>query len=180
MPGKTAEEMMVPMNEYPHVHPGDTLKEAAEKIEHHRIEIIDKKSYPRALLVLDGEKSNLMGRIRRRSILRALLPDYLQNLINGEPKKAWFQGEVDPDLAQLSFRRFLTDFCEKASMKVEDIMEPFEATVRNTDHRAKIIFIMVAKKMDVVPVMKEEKVIGVVTMEDMFHEVELLLKEKVC
>ena len=73
---KTIGEIMVPLEQYPCVRDDTTLREAVEVIESAQIEVRQRKSLPRGLLVYD-EIGVFVGYARRRDIMRGLEPAFL-------------------------------------------------------------------------------------------------------
>jgi predicted transcriptional regulator len=60
-------------------------------------------------------------------------------------------------------------------MRIDDIMQPVVDKVQYNDHIAKIIYMMCKKDLNLLAVMKDGQVIGVVRSVDVFHEVAHLL-----
>ncbi|MDP8237901.1 MAG: CBS domain-containing protein [Candidatus Hatepunaea meridiana] len=160
---------MIPLDEYPHVDYRVTLRQAIEVIENGDIEIKGKKSLPRAILVFD-ENKNLLGIARRRDILRGLEPDFLKTMALSYRKKL-FDIETDPNLVELSSGRLAKAIQVLAERPISEVMSPVVATLRNDDHLAKIIFIMLNRDQALLPVIKDRKVVGVVRSVDVFNEI---------
>ncbi len=165
---------MIPLENYPNISHRFTLRQAVAEFEESVLEINGRKSLPRALLVVD-EKYQLLGIVRRRDILRGLEPKFLQNISITHEKKL-FDIEVDPDLADISFGKDEKIFQEQAEQPVSNIMLPIVAAVNHDDHLAKVIFLMISKNQSLLPVLKDQKVIGVVRSVDVFHEVAMVIK----
>ncbi|MFH1538495.1 MAG: CBS domain-containing protein, partial [bacterium] len=101
-----AEDIMIPIEEYPHISDKATLREALHEFEKHQFDIKGKKSLPRVILVFD-ELNTFVGIVRRRDILRGLEPESLQR----KPlkvRKMLFDVEIDPNLSELSYERMIT------------------------------------------------------------------------
>ena len=54
---------------------------------------------------------------------------------------------------------------------VSEIMQPVATTVRYEDHLATVIYKMVSNDLNLLPVLKEGKVVGVVRSVDVFEEI---------
>jgi predicted transcriptional regulator len=175
MEEKTALNLMVPIEKYPHIKHWTTLHEAVETIEKAALESHGRQSLPRALLVVD-DKYNLLGIVRRRDIMRGLEPKFLQNIPIDYQKKVLFEEELDPNLVEMSFAGVEEIFQERAERPVSKVMMPIVATANHNDHLAKIVFTMVSRNLALLPVMKGKKVIGVVRSVDVFHEIAELLR----
>jgi len=170
---KSAGDLMIPLKKYPNIPAWFTLRQAVAKIENSVIDIEGQKSLPRALLVLD-EKNQLLGIVRRRDILRVLKPKFLQDISLSNQKKL-FDIEVDPGLAAISFGEDKKIIQEQAEQLVSEVMLPIIATVNYNDQLGKIIFLMISKDLNLLPVLRDQKVVGVVRSVDVFHEVAKLL-----
>ena len=106
MPQKLAADIMVPTSDYPHIPDSMTLIEAMKitRIKRWGIETRDGLSIsPRAMLVFN-EDLEFVGMVRRRDIMRGLLPGFLAR--RGTRRKETF-GEmgIHLNVAELSFDR---------------------------------------------------------------------------
>jgi CBS domain-containing protein len=172
---KNAGEVMIPLEKYPHVCHGCTLREAIRKIEESTLDIDGRKSLPRALLVFD-EDENLLGIVRRRDILRGLEPKFLKTMPMDYRKKL-FDVEVDAELLDLSTGKIRSAIKKQAGNPVSEVMQPIAATARYDDHLAKVIYKMVSRDLSLLPVLKDGKVVGVVRSVDVFQQIAGLLGE---
>ncbi len=166
---------MISIEKYPHIPYWFELRQAVIEMEKSEIDVGGRKSLPRALLVFD-EKYQLLGIVRRRDILRALEPDFLKTMPVPYRKKL-FDVEIDPNLTDLSTGRIAKAIQEQASQPVSTIMTPITSTVDVTDHLAKIIYKMISRDINLIPVMKDDEVVGVVRSVDVFHEISNILVE---
>ncbi len=171
---KRAGDIMIPLDEYPHLPYWFTLRQATVELEKSEVEIHGRKSLPRAVLIFD-EKYQLMGMARRRDIMRGLEPEFLMSRPI-ESRKTLFDVKVDPNLSELSYDKLLQGMRRQAERPIGDVMRPIVATVDVEDHLVKIIYEMVDRGLSILPVLKEGKVVGVVRSVDAFHEIaEILL-----
>lgn len=164
---------MVSLDKYPHIPYWFTLRQAMAEMEHAEFEIGGKKCPPRVLLVFD-EKYQLLGTVRRRDILRGLEPDFLSTLLIDERKKM-FDVKSNPDLKQISLDKLMKSIEERVKRPVSDVMRLIKVTADYEDYIIKVIYEMVDNNISVVPVLKNNQVVGVVRSEDVFHEVAKLL-----
>jgi CBS-domain-containing membrane protein len=171
---KRAGDIMIPLDEYPHLPYWFTLRQATAELEKSEVEIDGRKSLPRAVLIFD-EKYQLMGMARRRDIMRGLEPEFLMSRPI-ESRKTLFDVKVDANLSELSYDKLLQGMRRQAERPIADVMRPIVATVDVEDHLVKIIYEMVDRGLSILPVLKEGKVVGVVRSVDAFHEIaEILL-----
>ncbi len=164
-----AGDIMIPMDEYPHIPYWFTLRQAIVEMEGSELERNGRKSLPRVVLVFN-EKYELLGMVRRRDILRGLEPEFLSQKPLSYRRKL-FDVRVDPDLSELSFDKVIAGVRERAERPVSEIMIPIEVTVDYDDHIVKVIYEMNLHNLSILPVLKDNKVIGVVRTVDVFHEI---------
>jgi CBS-domain-containing membrane protein len=169
MSTKRAGEIMIPLEQYPHIPYWFTLRQAVAEMEKSVIEVEGKRSLPRALLVFD-EKYDLVGIVRRRDILRGLEPKFLRTM-SVPDRRQIFDIEADPDLVNLSDGRVGKAMREQSGQPVSDVMQPIAATVNYEDHLAKIIYKMLSHDQNLLPVIKGDQVVGVVRSVDVFQEI---------
>jgi len=170
---KRAGEIMIPLDQYPHIPYWFTLRQAVAALEKSEIEREGRKSLPRALLVFD-EHYHLLGCVRRRDILRGLEPKFLRTMPISH-RKSLFDVEVDPNLVDLSTGKISLALQERADQPVSEIMSPITTMVDVNDHLAKIIYKMINRDLNLIAVSRDDKVVGVVRSVDVFHEVANLL-----
>ena len=168
-----AGDVMVPLDKYPHIPYWFTLRQAIVEMESSELEIAGRRSLPRMLLVFD-EKYRLMGMARRRDIMKGLEPEFLREKPLQNRKKLW-DLQVDPDLSELSYGKVIDAVKRLADQKIGDVMLPIEATVDFDDHIVRVIYEMNKHNLSLLPVLKDDGVVGVVRSVDVFHEVAKLL-----
>jgi predicted transcriptional regulator len=178
---KRVREMMIPIDRYPSVRIDDTLKRAVEVIEGARLEVGRRVSLPRVLLVFDHD-DDLVGIVRRRDIMRGLEPSFLvsQPL---ESRVKFFDVGVDPHLSELAsdlsreatLERVVKGLREQANRPVGDVIRPIPTSLGPDDQVMKAVYEMVSLNQSLIPVVEEDKAIGVLRSVDVFHELALLL-----
>lgn len=173
MEAKKACEIMIPLEQYPHVSQTTSIREVVAVMEKSQLIVGGRKSLPRIVLVFD-EAGQLAGQARRRDILRGLEPDFLSSKPM-EYRKKLFNVKVDPNLAELSYDRVLEGIQKRAERPVSGVMLPIVEMVDYDDHIVKVIYEMVDNNLSLLPVLKEGKVVGVVRSVDVLHEVAQLL-----
>jgi CBS-domain-containing membrane protein len=164
-----AKDVLIPIDQYPHIPYWFTLRQAMMLIETSELERDGRKSLPRVVLVFD-EKYQLMGMVRRRDILRGLEPDFLSQKPISYRRKL-FDVKVDPNLSEISFDKIIFGVRERAERPVSEVMIPIEATVDYEDHIVKVIYEMNQHDLSILPVLRDNKVVGVVRTVDVFHEI---------
>jgi len=169
MEAKRVEDLIIYLDEYPAILSTATIHEAVEIFEDFQITVGTRQSLPRTLLVMN-KQDHLVGLIRRRDLLRGLLPDYLE----GDRltyKKKWFDVKVDPNLTELSFEKLISHFRERAERPVRDIMLTEIITINYGDNLLKAVSLIVDNDITLLPIMNNSKVVGVVRSVDVFNEI---------
>jgi CBS domain-containing protein len=179
---KRVREMMIPLEKYPWVRIDDTLGYAVRVIEEAHLEVGRRASLPRVLLVFDHD-DDLVGIVRRRDIMRGLEPDFLvrQPL---ESRVKFFEVAADPHLSELSselsreveLERVVRGLRAQAARPVGDVLRPITTSLGPDDQVMKAVYEMVSLNESLIPVVEDEKVIGVLRSVDVFHELALLLE----
>ncbi|MBU4231578.1 MAG: CBS domain-containing protein, partial [Proteobacteria bacterium] len=60
---------------------------------------------------------------------------------------------------------------EASQTAVSEVMSPIKATVEAGDTLAKALFLMVKEDVSRMPVMAEERVVGIIRLSDLFQEI---------
>lgn len=147
---KNISDLIIPLSEYPHMPYWGTLKEAivqlnvAYETNHHTVLVFD-------------EAYKLVGILHQKDILRGLEPKFTQHYNSGVPI-AW------DDLLRSSGEKRL-------SLSVKEFMSEAKAKLEVNDSILKASHLMLQNDVFLLPVMEENKLIGVVRMGDLFHEI---------
>lgn len=163
----TADAIMIPLDSYPHVPYWFTLRQAIAEMEHAQLTAGERKSLPRVVLVFD-EEYRLIGMVRRRDILRGVGPDAMQ-----EPVERG--GERDPAISRdlhLAGALQKTDPDEirkRAERPVQEVMRPIRVSVAGDAPLMKVIQTMVVNDISLIPVIKDDMVVGVVRSVDVLR-----------
>jgi predicted transcriptional regulator len=177
MKNVTAGEIMIPLEQYPHMPYWFTLRQAIAELTKTQIDRDGRRSLPRRILVFD-EDYNLLGVVRRRDILRGLEPRFAKGTASEYPKKL-FDVEFDPNLLEVLIDHGLESILGRAEETVESVIQPIHFTVNHEDHILKIMHEMVVHDVSMIPVLKDETVAGVVRTVEVFREVaQLVLGEE--
>ncbi|MFH1530124.1 MAG: CBS domain-containing protein [Pseudomonadota bacterium] len=161
-------EIMIPLNEYPHLPVWSTLVDAIKIMHSAEIVARGRKSLPRVIFLFDLDGS-IAGTVRRRDIMRGLEPTFLvsQPL---EYRRKIFDVEVDANLSELSSGRVEKGIRERADRPVTDVMRLIETTIDFDAHIIHAVYEMVNNRMSILPVTQNKRVVGVIRTVDVFHE----------
>jgi CBS-domain-containing membrane protein len=147
---KKIKDLIIPLTDYPHMPYWGTLREAIAQLNvafetgHHTVLVFD-------------EAYKLMGMLLEKDILRGIVPQFAQHHKEGVP---------------IFWDQLLQSGTEKQlSRPIKEFMSPVTATLDADDNVLKASHIMVDKNAYLLPVMEEDKLIGVVRMGDLFHQI---------
>lgn len=163
----TAEQIMIPLDSYPHVPFWFTLRQAIASMERAQLESDGMKSLPRVVLVFD-EEYQLMGMVRRRDILRGLSKNALQDRSETDttPREV-VSGQLTPAV--------LEKLKERAERTVGEVMTPIRSTLEHSTSIVDLIEYMVTHDTAIVPVVRDGAIVGVVRSADVLHHVGKML-----
>jgi CBS-domain-containing membrane protein len=147
---KKVKDLVIPLTEYPHMPYWATLREAIAQLNvafetgHHTVLVFD-------------EAYKLVGMLLQKDILRGLKPKFVEHHEEGVP---------------IQWNSLLESGSEKRLAKpIKEFMSEATATIDAEDSMLKASHIMVREDAYVLPVMEGHKLIGVVRMGDIFHEI---------
>ncbi len=166
-------DIMIPLESYPHIPHWFTLRQAVVEMEKSEIDVGSRKSLPRALLVFN-EKYQLLGIVRRRDILRGLEPKFLKTM-PVQHRRHFLDVEANEDLLALSSGKFVEGVRKQAEQPVSEVMQPVAAVVDIKDPLAKVVFKMLSRDLNLIPVLDGDRLVGAVRSVDVFREVGRLL-----
>ena len=147
---KKIKDMVIPLSEYPHLPYWGTLREAivqfnaAYEIGHH------------AVLVFD-EAYKLVGILLQKDVLKGLEPKFAQHYEDGVPI---FWDEL-----------LQTGSEKRLARPVKEFMSEVKATIDIDDSILKASHIMLQEDNYLLPVMEGDKLIGVLRMDELFHDI---------
>jgi CBS-domain-containing membrane protein len=164
-----AEDIMIPLDAYPHVPHWFSIRQAIIEMEKAQFERDGRKSLPHYVLIFDDEY-RLMGLAKRRDMLRGLGPNALQD-------KKEKRGEKDPGIRRDrqpgddASHASVKDLSKRAEMPVSEIMTPVRATLEHDVPLLEVADFMVVNDVSIVPVLKDGAVIGVVRSTEVLHRI---------
>jgi CBS domain-containing protein len=162
---KKVADLMIPLEDYPHVPYWYTLRQAMAIVREAAIKF-EGTFEPRSVLVFD-EKYHLLGILTLKDIIRGLTPKLLQGAL-GKLQAAF---DVDAVLADLEADIAGPKVKEAAQTAVSEVMSPIKGTVDAGDSLAKALLLMVKEDVIRMPVMAAEKVVGIIRLSDLFQEI---------
>jgi CBS domain-containing protein len=157
---KTAKDMMIPLEDYPHIPYWFTLRQAMAIVREAALKF-EGQFEPRAVLVFD-EKYQLLGILTLRDIITGLEPRFLQEtaLVKADPSLTVLLGDLsEPQMKSQSQR------------PVSEVMSPIKVTVNAEDPITKTLSLMIKENLGLVPVMQGGKVAGMLRLSDLYGEI---------
>jgi len=171
--GLTVRDFYIPMTDYPHI---DSSSPVCKAIVLMHSSLTGGSKY-RTILVTD-EQQRLMGYLSVRDLIRAVGPPYLRKKAPQIKGHQPFQ-ITDQDFSALSLiwqEGFTEKIREEARRPVTEVMTLVDKTVAMEDPFAKCVYLMLAQDVLILPVVEDEKVLGVVRLIDAFD----LIADNLC
>ena len=157
---KKVRDLMIPLEDYPHIPYWFTLRQAMAIVREAAIKF-EGAFEPRAVLVFD-EKYQLMGILTLRDMIKGLEPKFLQetSLV-----------KMDPNLTVLLGDLFGPNLREQSRRPVSEVMSPIQVTVSGDSPMVKALYLMVKENVGLMPVIQDSKVAGMIRLSDLFNEI---------
>lgn len=169
---RSARDLMLPLDRYPHVTDAATLREAFVAISGSAVRLDDGHLIaPRYLLVFN-KQDELVGVLSRRDVLRGLVPGYRamkEALASVQGVLHTHAEGFEETFEWASLFSFAA--LENAKESVRSVMLAPKALVNAEDSVSSVVSAMLLHNVDLVPVMQAGRVVGVVLMTDIFDAV---------
>ena len=166
---KTARDIMVPLDDYPHAYDTQTLREAVRLLETSEIHRGGRTSMPRILLVFDAN-NQLLGMARRRDILRGLEPHFHGDLDLTHPEMH-VQTAIDPNLSELIGSDDTDRLDHRLEQPLGDVVRELAGRVDVDDSLMRVVRELVGDDTHIAAVLEDDKVVGVVRSLDVLRAV---------
>ncbi len=158
---KRVKDLMIPLEDYPHIPYWFTLRQAMAILREEAI-TFEGPFEPLAVLVFD-EKYRLVGLLSLRDIINGLEPRFPDE--RGAPASAATHHPV-------SLRDLFGPGLKGTSQRpASEVMRPNEATINGDDSIAQALFLMLTQKVSRLPVIQEGKLAGMIRLSDLFKEI---------
>ncbi len=158
----------VPIADYPHVPASATICDAISMMHSN---LSEGHKY-RTILVTD-ENQHLQGYLSLRDLTRAVGPNFLSKKAPDYKGHQPFQG-ISDDFTALSLiwqEGFTLKIMEEAKKPVSGVMTLIMNTISLDDPFAKCAYLLLVEDALILPVVEDEKVIGVVRLVDIFERI---------
>jgi len=169
----TVEAVMVPIEDYTTLRGNQTIGEAIEKLKKSFVSQLSTsrimETGHRSVLVFD-EKGKVMGILAITDLLRAIMPAYLS-----APKPSMADSiQYSVMFWKGMFKREVKALVKK---KVESVMSPAPLAIEADSNLMEAAYLMVMNRERRLVVLKAGKVVGVLREQDLFFEMERILRE---
>lgn len=164
---KKVRDAMISLKDYPHIPHWFSLRQAVAMVRESALKFAG-AFQPRAVLVFN-EKYQIVGMLTLRDILRGLEPGFLKEseVIKTDPALAIVMGDL-----------FGPGMKKQAEKPVSEVMSPIKVTINADDSLVKALFLMVKENVGLMPVLDNNRVVGMVRLTDLFLEVSQAILEK--
>ncbi len=169
MDPKTARDVMVPLEDYPHLYDNQTLREAVRLLETAQIQMSGRTSMPRILMVMD-ENDNLVGMVRRRDILRGLEVSFHTD-IEATQTELTIPTDIDPNLAELMSEDDSGRLKHRLERPLSEVVRELPGRVNADDSLMKVVRELVGNDTHIAAVIENETVVGVARSVDVLKAV---------
>ncbi len=176
-PGKAEEKkvsgVMVPLNEYTILNGDQTIEDAIAQLKESFVSKVSTsrimETGHRSVLVMD-EGKNVIGFLSIKDLLKLIMPPYLS-----APKPSMADSvQYSPMFWDGMFSKTIA---QKAAIKLKDVMSPDPFTIDGTASLMEAAYMMVDKNVRRLVVMMAGEVAGVIREQDLFFEIEKILKK---
>gem|GEM_PF-3295174 len=167
---KCAGELMLPLESFPYIPHWFTLRQALAELGGAAAQRSAQKCSPWIILVFDAQ-GLFLGIVQRQDILRGLnpgKPGRTKELASSYPTT-----KSDPNLSRLGFsaEKGLQEIKNHIERPISELMTPVQIMVEYNDPILLAIYLMIEHDLTFVPVMKDDRIVGVVYVEDALNEV---------
>ena len=157
---KKVGELMIPLTDYPHIPYWFTIKQAIAIVKTTALGL-EGKMEPTTLLVFD-EKYQLMGSLTMEDLIRGIEKKFVRS--NDFMSKEW-------DTPVFFEGLFTEGVKDEAQKPVSEIMSPVKETVGPDESIIKAIYIMMEKNLQLLPVIEQGTIKGVIRLNEIFNEI---------
>ncbi len=175
----TARDVMLPPERYPHCRLSCTIREAIVALSASAVKLQDGYiMLPRYVLVLDDD-DRLVGVVSRRELLKGLIPHLQEDRESAAHIRELipFGGDTPSELSIRWTSLFSRAAIEASVSPIQSVMVPIKGTVQVDDTLSTVISTMLYHRVDLVAVLDDEKVAGVVLMTNIFDIVAQFIME---
>jgi len=165
---KNMVDIMTPIEQYIHVPFWHSIRQAMAALA--RGPQKEECSSPNRVVLVFDNAYNLVGAVRRLNLLKGLEPSFLHTE-EKEDSKMHFSIKDDVSLSIVDDDKMEHNIKRRSERPIEDVMEPIQETLDENDTLTKAVFKMAKVPVGVIPVLSENSVVGIVTVDELFKAV---------
>jgi CBS-domain-containing membrane protein len=163
-------DIMTPIDQYVHVPFWYSVREAMAAL-NKGPKREGCSSTERVVLVFDNAY-NLVGAVRRLNLLQGLEPSFLRTEDSKtKVRRSLFEVKDDVSLSVVDEDQTQQNMRRRSERPIEDVLSPITETLTTEDQIIKAVFIMAKVPVGVIPIMEDNAVVGVVTVDELFKAV---------
>ena len=172
MTAKRAGEIMIPLDRFPHMPYWFTLRQAMAELGGVGPE--QSLRCPCGLVLIFSAQNQLLGLLRAQDILRGLRPTIAADDHRHAPEA--FGVGVDANLFRfVDYEKAVGMLPRQIERPVGDFMQPVTVTVTHDDDLLQTVYLMIDQGLNYVPVLQENRIVGVVSALDTLREIAKLV-----
>jgi CBS domain-containing protein len=167
---KCARDVMLPLEAFPYIPHWFTLRQALAELGGTAAPRNSPKNTPWIILVFNAQ-SEFLGIVQRQDILRGLNPE-----MPGKARgivSSYSPTRSDPNLSRMGFsaEKGLQEIKNHIERPISEFMTPVQIMVEDDDPILLAIYMMIEYDLTFVPVTQENRIVGVIYVEDALNEV---------
>jgi hypothetical protein len=174
MPMILCGEIMIPLDRFPQLPYWFTLRQAMvelDRLAHSEAQL----DCPSRVVLVFSAQNQLLGVLRQQDILRGLKPKILAETARNHAERM-FDVKVDPNLYKFyGGENAAAMLQEQVARPIGDFVRPIEAMLNYDDNLWQAIGLMIDHGLDLIPVLRDGHVAGLVTMLDVLQQTTKLL-----
>jgi CBS domain-containing protein len=170
---KTCGEIMIPLDRFPQLPYWFTLRQAMAELD--RMGSDGTRLGACGVVLVFSAQNQLLGILRQEDILRGLKPNILAEQARRHAE-GFLDVPVDPNLYRFcSGDRAQNMLREQIERPIGDFVRPIEVMLHSDDDLLPTIGLMIDRDLDFIPVLRDDRVAGLLSMLDVLQQATKLL-----
>ncbi len=159
-------DFTIPLDRYPHLNENQTLQDAITQIRSFTVGENDRMRYSCLLVVND--QNQLVGRVTLKDLFHGLAPRLVEAT---KVEKFEGKGSEFPNLAILMEDSLFADCKQLSQKKIGEFMGKIPLFIKADTPLLKGLALMLSNDNTPLPVVDNDKIIGVIRLEELFTEI---------
>ncbi len=159
-------DFIIPLDRYPHLQETQTIHDAVEILSQFCCGANERLRY--STVFITNHQQQLVGKLNMQDLLVALDARFADGQKTGkfEGKEAEY-----PNLTILWEDSFFIECRKKKELFLKDLMKPITRTIKTDDSLVKALTIMLHGNDQVLPVLDQDSIVGIIRLEEMFQAI---------